>query len=94
MRESLGWEHVAVVISMVTRFHADKGLDEFLCMTQAVKDWAMQGQTHETAEQPVLKFVLVGRGMLADNPELQAAMATAGVTEAGVQLLGERRDMV
>jgi glycosyltransferase involved in cell wall biosynthesis len=84
VRESLGWGDSAVVIAMVTRFHPDKGVGEFLHMVKSL----------QAAGHPVRKFVLIGRGMSADNPKLQAVLAEVGVSEMSVQLLGERRDMV
>lgn len=79
-RAALQIEDSTCVIGLVGRFHADKGLHEFLSL--ALKFPA-----------PQHRLVLVGRGMQPDNPALRSIMQAVGVSEDQVLLLGERDDL-
>ncbi|MEQ8693460.1 MAG: glycosyltransferase, partial [Pseudomonadales bacterium] len=79
-RATLQIDDRTCLIGLVGRFHADKGLHEFLNLALKLP-------------APEHQLVLVGRGMQPDNQALKSIMATVGVREDQVLLLGERNDL-
>ena len=80
IRQALGIEASQRLIGLVSRYHADKGLFEFLTLQQTL------GNTEN-------QLVLVGRGMNRDNQALQQDAQRAGVDLHDVLCLGERSDL-
>jgi glycosyltransferase involved in cell wall biosynthesis len=81
LRQQLGLPAQAVVIGQIGRYHPMKDHRTFLV-----------GAARLLRQHPSTRFVLAGREVTQDNPELFSWVRELGLTEA-VLLLGERSDV-
>lgn len=81
VRRTLGLPNDVPLIGLVGRYHPMKDHSNFLKAAAIVR-----------RRRENVGFVLVGRGLDADNAELTEMIATFGLQDA-VHLLGERRDI-
>jgi glycosyltransferase involved in cell wall biosynthesis len=81
LRKELQIPENTLLIGMAARFHPQKDHYNFI-----------QAAGHLHAVLPEVHFVLCGRGVTSDNPELMQRIALAGI-EQPCHLLGERSDI-
>jgi glycosyltransferase involved in cell wall biosynthesis len=81
LRQELAIPADALVIGMASRFHPQKDHHNFI-----------QAAAHLRAATPHVHFVLCGRGVTHDQPQLSEWISRAGI-EAHCRLLGERNDL-
>ncbi len=81
LRRELETTENALVIGVAARFHPQKDHHNFI-----------QAAARLHAVLPEVHFVLCGRGLTRDNPQLAKWVAEAGI-QAHCHLMGERRDI-
>ena len=81
VRQELGLAPEAIIVGLIARFHPVKGHDVFLRAAGMLAE-----------RLPLVHFLLVGRGVTAENRSLAALLNSPGLG-GRVHLLGERLDI-